>query len=106
MREGLLVIYHLPPGSSKTDHNWFRWRIHGRDTSSWGGRYAYHRPGFLDDVPHVLLYSGVVILRPADGPAFLELVRAEGGVAVSRRVLLAMEDQRALKEKAGSKGVA
>lgn len=96
MREGLLVVYHLPPGSSKADHNRFRWRVHGRDTSSWGGKYAYHRPGFLDGVPHVLLYTGIVILRPEDGPAFLELVKAEGGEVVTRRVVLERADQRAL----------
>jgi len=101
MREGLLVVYHLPPGSSNADHNRFRWRVHGRDTSSWGGKYAYHRPGFLDGVPHVLLYTGIVILRPVDGPAFLEIVKAEGGEAVTRRVLLERGDQRSLTARRG-----
>ena len=90
------MVYHLPAGSSKGDHNRFRWRIHGRDTSSWGGKYAYHRPGFLDGVPHVLLHTGIVILRPEDGPALLEIVKAEGGEAVTRQVLLERADQRAL----------
>ncbi len=96
MREGLLVVYHLPSGSPQGRHNRFRWRIHGRDTSSWGGKYAYRRPGFLDEVPHVILHTGIVILRPEDGPAFLRLVEEGGGVAITRTVLVTREDQSAL----------
>ena len=99
MREGLLVVYHLPSGSPQGRHNRFRWRIHGRDTSSWGGKYAYHRPGFLDSVPHVLLYTGIVILRPEDGPAFLDLIKEQGGEAVTRRVGLEREDLQAFRGK-------
>jgi len=101
MREGLLVVYHLPPGSSNATHNRFRWRIHGRDTSSWGGKYAYHLPGFLEGVPHVVLYTGIVILRPEGGPAFLEIVKAEGGEAITRQVLLERVDQRSLTARGG-----
>lgn len=103
MREGVLVVFHLPPGSPKSGHNRFRWRIYGRDASSWGGKYAYHRSGFLDEMPHVLLYTGIVILRPEDGPALVGLVREEGGVAMTRRVVLEDEDREALKKKARAK---
>lgn len=98
MREGVLVVFHLPPKSAPKAHNQLRWRVYGRDTSSWGGKYEYHRPGLLDELPHVRLYWGVVILRPEDGPRLVATVEEEGGTALTRAVILTREDQSVLSK--------
>ena len=48
----------------------------------------------LDDVAGANEAIGVVVLRPEDGPAFLEVLKGEGGEAVTRRILLERGDWR------------
>ena len=68
----LLVVFHLPKGSSTSRHQRFHRELYGRETSSWGGRYQYRLRGLLDEIPHVLLYRGVVLIREEHLP-MLEL---------------------------------
>jgi len=94
--DGTLVVFHLPLGSSPADHREFRRRIYGEDTASWGGRYRYRRRGILDDLPHVRLYWGVVIVRREDARKFLAVVRGNGGGAVTRGIKLTTGDRKSL----------
>ncbi len=93
--DGALVVFHLPAGSSPAAHRAFRRRIYGESTTSWGGRYQYRRRGILDDVPHVRLYWGAVLLRREDAGRFVAAVRQNHGVAVTRTVRLTEADRRA-----------
>jgi hypothetical protein len=77
-------------------HRRFRKRIYGEETSAQGGRYRYRRRGLLDEIPHALPYTGVVIVRPEDARRITKVVLAEGGVAMTRRVELKEMDRRAL----------
>lgn len=94
--DGVLVVFHLPPGSSSANHREFRRRIYGEETASWSGRYRYRRRGVLDDLPHVRLYWGVVIVRREDARKFLAVVRRNGGEAVTRRIGLTPGDRKSL----------
>jgi hypothetical protein len=40
--------------------------MYGENTSSWGGRYKYRRRGLLDEIPHVRLQWGVVLVHKRD----------------------------------------
>lgn len=68
----VIVVFHLPVGTPSKVHKEFRRKIYGEATSSWKGRYHYRRKGFLDGIPHVFLYWGVVIINRQD----LESLRA------------------------------
>jgi len=94
--DGALVVFHLPAGSTPARHKAFRRRIYGEDTSSWGGRYAYRRRGLLDDLPHVRLYWGVVIVRKQDAAKLSAIVRRNGGEAMLRAVRLTEADRKVL----------
>lgn len=59
----LLVVFHLPKSSPTSLHQRFHRELYGRETSSWGGRYQYRLRGLLNEMPHVLLYRGVVLIR-------------------------------------------
>ncbi len=96
MAEGLLLVFHLPPGSAPARHRALRRRVYGEATSSWGGKYRYRRKGALDAIPHVRLYWGVVIVRSEDGRRTLRLLREEGAEVVARKVILTAADQGAL----------
>ena len=99
--EGTLVVFFLPLGSSKKNHRRFRRRIYGEDTSSWGGRYRYRRKGLLDEIPRVLFYTGVVIVRNRDAQPLIRSVKEVGGTVFRRRVRLTDEDARALDRPLG-----
>jgi len=71
-------------------------RLYGQRTSSHGGKYVYRRKGLLDEVPHVRLIRGVVIVRTEDAArvaALLEDLRAD---VHARKVALTREDREAM----------
>jgi len=64
--DAIIAVFHLPEGTHANIHKSFRRKIYGEDTSSWGGRYHYHRKGILDEIPHVQLYWGVIIIKKSN----------------------------------------
>ena len=97
MDEGALLVFHLPVGSAPALHRTFRCRVYGEESSSWGGRYQYHRKGFLEEVPHVRLYWGVIIVRTSDRERTARWLRKEGAEVATRRLRLTPSDRRALQ---------
>ncbi|MGI0155947.1 MAG: hypothetical protein ACREDE_07455 [Thermoplasmata archaeon] len=98
---GCLVVFHLPEGSSRALHRRFARRVMGEETTSWGGKYRYRRKGLVDGTAHVLLHTGIVLLREEDTPGMCRRVRKEGGVVEVRRVELTRSDQRTLNRASG-----
>lgn len=94
--DGVIIVFHLPQGSSSAQHREFRRQIYGEDTTSWGGRYKYRRRGILDGIPHVRLYWGAVIVRKEDAGRFIEAVKENGGTAYQRKIALLKEDKKVL----------
>lgn len=94
--EGSLLVFTLPEGTPLDVHRRFRKRIYGEETSSWGGRYRYRRKGLLDEIPHVKLYTGVVIVRNEDAKRVVAAIRENGGECIHRGVRLTREDLRVL----------
>jgi hypothetical protein len=94
--DGTLLVFTLPAGTTLDVHRRFRKRIYGEETSSWGGRYRYRRKGLLDEIPHVKLYTGVVILRKEDVRRVVKAVRENGGGCIRRKVRLIRDDRRIL----------
>ncbi len=91
-----LVVFHLPEGSSSADHRRFRRAVYGEESTSWQGKYRHHRAGFLDGVPHVRVYWGVVLLRESDRDAFRRLLDDHGAVVAWLEVVATPGDLRAL----------
>ena len=92
----LLVVFHLPKGSSTSDHQRFHRELYGRETSSWGGRYQYRLRGLLDGIPHVLLYRGVVLIREEHLPVLELFLRSYSAEYVWREAVPTEEDLRFL----------
>lgn len=63
---GWIVVYALPSGATASERVTFRNRLFGATTSSWEGRYRYHRQGLLEDVAHRLIIPGVLLIGPDD----------------------------------------
>ena len=94
--DGTLIVFYLPPKTSKNIHNQFRKKIYGEDTSSWKGRYHYHREGILDTILHVKFYKGVVIVLPEDEPIFSKKLKEFNAIIHVRKIELTLEDRQSL----------
>ena len=96
--DGILIVFHLPEGSSTAQHRTFRRRIYGEETSSWEGRYRYHRKGILDTIPHVRLYWGIIIVKETDAPGIIRLIKENGGIVDTRVIRLKNSDKTTLDD--------
>jgi len=81
-------------GQRGTDN--FVKKFYGQETASHGGRYRYRRRGLLDDVLHVKLGRGVLIVRPQDLDRVTGFLGEWGASYVVRDIVLSPEDQKAL----------
>jgi hypothetical protein len=88
--KAVIVVFHLPVGTPSKVHKEFRRKVYGEATSSWKGRYHYRRKGFLDGIPHVLLYWGVVIINRHD-LASLKHILGQYSAAVHVRTVIAIK---------------
>jgi hypothetical protein len=94
--DGILMVFHLPEGSSTAQHRNFRRRIYGEETSSWEGRYRYHRKGILDTIPHIRLYWGIIIVEKVDAPGLIRVIEENRGIVITRVVRLESSDKTTL----------
>ncbi|MGI0055113.1 MAG: hypothetical protein ACREBZ_05300 [Thermoplasmata archaeon] len=90
--DGVLLLFHLPEGSSPLAHHRFRRRVYGEWTTSWGGKYRYWRKGLLDRVPHVRLRTGAILVRTKDASRLSRAIRRARGKVVYRTVRLTSSD--------------
>ncbi len=71
-------------------------RLCGPRTSSHGGKYVYRRKGLLDEIPHVRLIRGVIIVRTEDAGSVVGSLEVFDGEVYTRRVGLMRADRAAL----------
>ena len=88
----VVVAFHLPIGAPKGVYRDFHRAVYGEETSSWGGRYGYRRHGLLDDIPHVRVYWGLVLLRARDLPLLRKLLEAYSAEYFVREIKPLKED--------------
>jgi hypothetical protein len=92
--KGILIAYRTK-GQTSTASTRVAQKLYGQDTTSRG--YAIRRRGLLDDVPHVRLIRGVLVLREQDAQAVRKLLDELGCEVHERRVELTPDDEKALK---------
>ncbi len=63
--EGSLIAFRLATYDKNRASELVK-RLYGQRTSSHGGKYVYRRKGLLDEIPHVRLIRGVIIVRRED----------------------------------------
>jgi len=95
---GTLLVFSLPHDTPLAVHRQFRKRIYGEETSCARGRYRYRRRGFLDDVPHVKLYTGVIIVLKESAEGVKQELLACGAQCIEREVVLTDKDKKMLAE--------
>ncbi len=93
--EGTLIAFRLARYDKDKASELVK-RLYGQQTSSHGGKYVYRRKGLLDEIPHVRLIRGVIIVRTEDAERVLDLLQNLGADPFERKVTLKREDQAAL----------
>lgn len=96
---GSIIIFSLRKDMNPTEKNEFCHYFYGHDTSSWKGKYRYHRHGLLDDIPHRKIAKGVIIIRSEDLERVKGYVKDKVGEIQIRTVELTEEDVNILKGK-------
>lgn len=70
--------------------------LYGQNSSSWKGRYKYHRHGFLEDIPHRMIIRGSKILRNEDKEKMQGVLNSYSPTLHVRKVKLALDDEEIL----------
>lgn len=94
--KGIIIVFRLPPRTNNTTLSKFCQKFYGQDTSSWSGKYRYHRQGLLDDMPHRKLIRGVLILRLEDAEMVKQFLGQYSAEVHIREIVLTDEDRRIL----------
>ena len=93
---GTIILFHFPDKTEQGVINKFMQKFYGQDSSSWKGRYRYHRHGFLEDIPHRKLLRGVIILRKDNVDRVLEFLRYYSLILHVREIRLTKADEKIL----------
>ena len=90
----VIVLSHLKQRRA----NQFCKKFYGQETST--GEKGYRRVGLLDEIPHIKLARGVVIVSKKDANGVVKFIENFGGVEFyTRDVALTPEDRKALQPK-------
>ena len=95
---GTMILFQFP---EKTEHgviNKFMQRFYGQDSSSWNGKYKFHRHGFMEDIPHRKLQRGVIILRKGDRERVLDFLGEYSLTLHVREMKLTPDDEEKLRQ--------
>ena len=97
--DGSIIVFSLRKDLSSSEKTGFCQRFYGDNTTTWKGKYRYHRNGLLDGIPHRKIAKGVIIIRSSDLERVKDYVRDRVEEIHVRTIVLTEEDIRALKEK-------
>ncbi|MDR0372937.1 MAG: hypothetical protein LBI79_05200 [Nitrososphaerota archaeon] len=104
MSKGVLVAFRVYRNAEKAVVNSqavlnrFVQKFYGQDASSHGGRYFHHKRGLLEDIAHIRLIRGVIIVRETDLSKVLDFLNTYNAEVYTREVTLTPEDEKKLSK--------
>ncbi len=96
---GQIVVFHFPKKTNQKSLNQFCKKFYGQETSSHGGKYHYRRTGLLDNISHIKLFGGVIIISPENTDELTQFLKDYGAEVFIRDVILLPEDEDILNKK-------
>jgi len=100
--QGKLIVFRVYKNTEKqttnslTTLNRFVQKFYGQDTTNHGGKYKHHRKGLLEDIPHIKLIRGVIIVRETDLEKILNFLNTYNAETWTRDITLTPEDEKTL----------
>gem|GEM_PF-682945 len=102
--QGKLVVFRVYKNTkdgvktSPTFINRFVQKFYGQDTTSHKGKYRFHRRGLMEDIAHIKLIRGVIIVKVSDLEKVLNFLNAYNAEVYIRDVTLTPEDEKNLNK--------
>lgn len=96
--QGVIIAFRVFKNNSQKELNQFCKKFYGQETSSHKGKYRYRRCGVLDDIPHIKLIRGVIIVSKGDAKKVVDFLKEYNAEVYVREVALLHEDEVILKK--------
>ena len=90
---GSIIVFRFKEKTEQKSINLFCKKFYGQDTSSHGGKYHYRRQGLLDNIPHIKLIGGVIIVTKDSAGKLIDFLREYEAEFYVRDVILLPEDE-------------
>ena len=96
---GRVIAFRLYKNTDAKTTNRFCQKFYGQDSTSHGGKYRHHRHGLMEDIPHVKLIRGVIIVAEKNARKVISFLRKFNAEIHSRKVILKATDKKALRQR-------
>lgn len=90
---GNIIVFRFKEKTEQKSINQFCKKFYGQNTSSHGGKYRYRRKGLLDNIPHIKLMGGVIIVKKDAADNVIDFLRGFDVEFYIRDVKLLHEDE-------------
>jgi len=94
---GRIIAFRVFRHTDAATTNRFCQKFYGQDVTSHGGKYRSHKHGLLEDIPHVRLIRGVIIVSTRDANRVTEFLKGFNAEVHVREVTLTARDRKALR---------
>jgi len=96
---GRVIAFRVYKNTDAKTTNRFCQKLYGQDSTSHGGKYRHHRHGLMEDIPHVKLIRGVIIVAEKNARKVINFLKKFNAEIHTRRVTLTTADRKALNKK-------
>ncbi len=90
---GNIIVFRFKEKTEQKSINQFCKKFYGQNTSSHGGKYQYRRTGLLDNIPHIKLIGGVIIVKKDFTEKVIDFLKEYNAEFYIRDVILLYEDE-------------
>jgi len=90
---GKIIVFRFKEKTEQKSINQFCKKFYGQSTSSHGGKYQYRRTGLLDNIPHIKLIGGVIIVTKDFAEKVIDFLKEYNAEFYIREVILLYEDE-------------
>jgi len=90
---GNIIVFRFKEKTEQKSINQFCKKFYGQNTSSHGGKYQYRRHGLLDNIPHIKLIGGVIIVKKDSTEKVIDFLKEYNAEFYIREVILLYEDE-------------
>jgi hypothetical protein len=90
---GNVIVFRFKEKTEQKSINQFCKKFYGQNTSSHGGKYQYRRHGLLDNIPHIKLIGGVIIIKKDFAEIVIDFLKEYSTEFYIRDVILLHEDE-------------
>jgi hypothetical protein len=96
---GKIFVFTIFRNNERKNIDKFCKKFYGQETSSHGGKYHYRRRGLLDEIPHIKLIRGVIIVSNDNAARVIQFLNEFNAEYYMRDVILLPEDEAILSAK-------